>query len=81
MEPLFLEGTIENDFAPQLKSLPKHEIKVVCWDPPGFGKSRPPPRNYTIDFLRKDAMVAANMMKVCTLAHLFFMLILLTLEN
>ncbi|KAK3854783.1 hypothetical protein Pcinc_038758 [Petrolisthes cinctipes] len=56
-------GTIESDFAPQLKNLPNHGIKVVCWDPPGYGKSRPPPRNYTMDFLRNDATIAANMMK------------------
>ncbi|CAG7787042.1 unnamed protein product, partial [Allacma fusca] len=39
-------GTIESDFTPQLKDLQK-DFRVVAWDPPGYGKSRPPPRDFS----------------------------------
>ncbi|KAK7079495.1 hypothetical protein SK128_026119 [Halocaridina rubra] len=56
-------GTTQSDFGPQLKGLCPDKFKIVAWDPPGYGKSRPPPRNYTTDFLHRDAVLAASLMK------------------
>ncbi|XP_071552999.1 valacyclovir hydrolase [Panulirus ornatus] len=56
-------GTIQSDFGPQMKALPERNLTLVCWDPPGYGKSRPPSRKYPLDFLRCDATLAATMMK------------------
>ncbi|KAG0710748.1 Valacyclovir hydrolase [Chionoecetes opilio] len=56
-------GSIKSDFGPQLSSLPGKDLTIVCWDPPGYGQSRPPPRKFSNDFLRQDARLAAQMMK------------------
>ncbi|XP_037787084.1 valacyclovir hydrolase-like [Penaeus monodon] len=56
-------GTIKSDFGPQLKSLPSKHLQLVAWDPPGYGKSRPPNRDFNFDSLRTDATMAAVMMK------------------
>ncbi|CAL4201711.1 unnamed protein product, partial [Meganyctiphanes norvegica] len=56
-------GTHKSDFGPQLQSLAGDEVTLVAWDPPGYGDSRPPPRNFTLDFLNKDAALADQMMK------------------
>ncbi|XP_050716773.1 valacyclovir hydrolase-like isoform X2 [Eriocheir sinensis] len=60
-------GTAKSDFGPQLSSLAGDKLTVISWDPPGYGKSRPPPRNFCKDFLRKDAILASQMME--TLGH------------
>lgn len=36
----------------------------MAWDPPGYGKSRPPNRIFSDDFLQRDADYAFNLMKV-----------------
>nr|XP_027207365.1 valacyclovir hydrolase-like [Penaeus vannamei] len=56
-------GTIKSDFGPQLKNLPSKHLRLVAWDPPGYGKSRPPNRDFNFDSLRTDATIAAVMMK------------------
>lgn len=56
-------GTITSDFGPQIQSLAGDDITLVAWDPPGYGASRPPSRNFTLDFLNKDAELADQMMK------------------
>ena len=70
------EGSAQTDFHPQWAALPDRNITLVGWDPPGYGDSRPPERNYTLDFLEKDADLAAKMMEVgfayvntCMLSH------------
>lgn len=68
-------GSIKTDFGPLLSSLPGEELTLVCWDPPGYGQSRPPPRKFSNDFLRKDATLAAQMMKVCCWLYVFFLLV------
>jgi valacyclovir hydrolase len=40
--------------------LPNYNI--IAWDPPGYGKSIPPERNFTTDFLEKDADVLKELM-------------------
>ncbi|KAI1301853.1 Valacyclovir hydrolase [Halotydeus destructor] len=54
-------GTARSDFAPQLDNLNKDKFTLISWDPPGYGNSRPPERNFD-DYYRKDASLAAKMM-------------------
>ncbi|XP_014219196.1 valacyclovir hydrolase-like [Copidosoma floridanum] len=56
-------GSIWTDFKPQIEKLDKEKLTVVAWDPPGYGKSRPPNRTFPEDFFRKDAALACNLMK------------------
>lgn len=37
---------------------------MVIWDPPGYGFSRPPDRDFTPGHLHRDADHAAALMKV-----------------
>lgn len=57
-------GTIWSDFKPQIENLDKSKFTVVAFDPPGYGYSRPPSRNFSADFYEKDADAAYNLMKV-----------------
>lgn len=52
------------DFAPQVKNLPKllTDYQIIAWDAPGNGKSTPPGRVVTMDFLHKDADVVKELM-------------------
>ena len=54
-------GTARLDFGPQLDNLDGNKFTLIGWDPPGYGKSRPPERNFN-DFYQKDASLAAKMM-------------------
>ncbi|KAF7476349.1 valacyclovir hydrolase isoform X2 [Marmota monax] len=58
-----LPGSGETDFAPQLKSLNKNLFTVVAWDPRGYGHSRPPDRDFPVDFFERDAKDAVDLMK------------------
>ena len=58
-------GCTRTDFGPQLKSLNKERFTVVGWDPRGYGKSRPPDRDFPPDFFERDAQDAVDLMKVC----------------
>ena len=55
-------GTAATDFGPQLAGLAGERFTVVGWDPPGYGQSRPPPRDFT-DFFRTDARLAMGTMQ------------------
>lgn len=55
-------GTAATDFAPQLKEL-SDTMQVVSFDPRGYGQSRPPARDFPIDFYQQDADDAAALMK------------------
>ncbi|XP_046917312.2 serine hydrolase BPHL [Dermatophagoides farinae] len=55
-------GTGRNDFLPQLTGLDGSKFKIIAWDPPGYGQSRPPERDFE-DFYRRDAIMAAKLMK------------------
>lgn len=55
-------GTAETDFGPQLRDL-SDTMQVVSLDPRGYGKSRPPARDFPIDFYQQDADDAAALMK------------------
>ncbi|XP_076765897.1 serine hydrolase BPHL [Xylocopa sonorina] len=57
-------GSIWTDFKPQIVGLDKKKLTIVVWDPPGYGKSRPPDRTFPDDFLQRDAVWACNLMNV-----------------
>ncbi|XP_029684059.1 valacyclovir hydrolase [Takifugu rubripes] len=56
-------GSARTDFGPQLKSLSKETFTVVGWDPRGYGRSRPPDRDFPPDFFEQDAKDAMDLMK------------------
>lgn len=56
-------GSTRTDFGPQLKSLNKDRFTVVGWDPRGYGQSRPPDRDFPLDFFERDAKDAVDLMK------------------
>jgi valacyclovir hydrolase len=58
-------GSCWTDFKPQIEKLPKliPDYNVIAWDPPGYGRSIPPSRNFTLDFLEKDADYVEKLMK------------------
>ncbi|XP_057336563.1 valacyclovir hydrolase-like [Microplitis mediator] len=57
-----LLGSIWTDLKPQIESLDKTKFTIVAWDPPGYGKSRPPERDYSGDFGQRDAEYAYELM-------------------
>lgn len=56
-------GSALSDFGAQLKWLAGPELTVVAWDPPGYGQSRPPARQFGPSFFRDDALAAAALME------------------
>ncbi|XP_062953705.1 valacyclovir hydrolase [Cynocephalus volans] len=56
-------GSGETDFGPQLENLSKELFTVVAWDPRGYGHSRPPDRDFPVDFFERDAKDAVDLMK------------------
>jgi len=56
-------GTGQTDFAPQLEQLPQHGIRVISPDARGYGKSRPPVRQFPLDFYEHDAQDFAVLME------------------
>ncbi|XP_011878921.1 PREDICTED: valacyclovir hydrolase [Vollenhovia emeryi] len=57
-------GTIWTDFKPQMENLDVDKLTIVAWDPPGYGKSRPPDRTFSDDFFQRDAALAHGLMGV-----------------
>ncbi|KYQ54734.1 Valacyclovir hydrolase [Trachymyrmex zeteki] len=68
-----VSGSIWTDFKPQMENLNVDRLTIVAWDPPGYGKSRPPDRTFPDDFYQRDATWAYNLMK--TLGYSKFSLI------
>ncbi|XP_011144727.1 valacyclovir hydrolase [Harpegnathos saltator] len=66
-------GTIWTDFKPQIENLDADKLVIVAWDPPGYGKSRPPDKMFPDDFFQRDAVLAHDLMK--TLGYKKFSLI------
>ena len=56
-------GTGQSDFAPQLEVLPQRGIRVIAPDPRGYGKSRPPEREFPPDFYQQDVHDFAALME------------------
>lgn len=57
-------GSIWTDFTPQIKGLNKDLFTLIAWDPPGYGKSIPPNREFPVNFYEKDADTALFLMRV-----------------
>lgn len=57
-------GSAWTDFKPQIENLPKllPDYQIIFCDPPGLGKSIPPERNCSTDFLDTDADVVKSLM-------------------
>ena len=49
-------GTAQTDFGPQLSGGLGEDFTVVSFDPRGYGLSRPPARDFPIDFYHRDAI-------------------------
>jgi valacyclovir hydrolase len=58
-------GSSWSDFKPQIENLPPllKDYHLFAWDPPGYGRSIPPKRKFTTDFLEKDADYVDRLMK------------------
>ncbi|CAG7825752.1 unnamed protein product [Allacma fusca] len=59
--PGFL-GTAEDTFGEIFKTVDQQRFRLVAWDPPGYGKSRPPNREIKMGYLKRDAELAAGLM-------------------
>lgn len=57
-------GSIWTDFKPQVEGIDREKFTLVAWDPPGYGKSQPPMKEFPPDFYERDAKVAVDFMKV-----------------
>ena len=55
-------GTALTDFAPQIEGFSVSDFTIIGWDPPGYGKSQPPTREFK-NFFQEDARMAVEMMK------------------
>ncbi|XP_073818983.1 valacyclovir hydrolase-like [Musca autumnalis] len=57
-------GSAWTDFKPQIENLPKllPNYKIIVWDPPGYGKSIPPKRQWGLDVFHNDARLAVDLM-------------------
>ncbi|XP_048063823.1 valacyclovir hydrolase isoform X1 [Megalobrama amblycephala] len=56
-------GSAQTDFGPQLEKLDKRRFTLVAWDPRGYGRSRPPDRDFPADFFHRDAKDALDLMQ------------------
>jgi len=56
-------GSALSDFTPQLEGLSKEKFTLIGWDPPGYGSSRPPERDFN-NFFTKDAACAKTLMEM-----------------
>ncbi|XP_029165336.1 valacyclovir hydrolase-like [Nylanderia fulva] len=66
-------GTIWTNYKPQIENLNTNKFTILAWDPPGYGKSRPPDRTLPDDFFQRDAVLAHNLVQ--TLGYSKFSLI------
>jgi valacyclovir hydrolase len=57
-------GTAQSDFGPQLEALPSESLRIIVPDPRGYGNSRPPKREFPLDFYEQDAQDCAALMEM-----------------
>ena len=50
-----------SDFSPQINGFSESDFTIIGWDPPGYGKSQPPARDFK-NFFQQDAEIAVKMM-------------------
>lgn len=60
-------GSIWSDFKPQIEDLSKEKFTLVVWDPPGYGYSRPPERDFSPGYFQRDAEMAFKLMQTLNL--------------
>lgn len=62
---LIFPGTLGQigDFAPLTENLDQAKYTIYVWDPPGYGSSRPPNRDFSPGFLYRDADCAIALME------------------
>ncbi|KAJ2951293.1 hypothetical protein O0L34_g5696 [Tuta absoluta] len=56
-------GTIWSNFQPQIEGFDLEKFTIIAWDPPGYGKSQPPEREFTPNFYAEDADLLFKLMK------------------
>ncbi|CAG2118821.1 unnamed protein product, partial [Medioppia subpectinata] len=56
-------GTSQTDFSDQLSSFDPNVFTLIAWDPPGYGYSRPPERQWCLEIYAIDADLAAKLME------------------
>nr|XP_034828878.1 valacyclovir hydrolase-like [Maniola hyperantus] len=57
-------GTIWTNYKQQIEGFDRSRFTLVVWDPPGFGKSYPPEREFTSDSYENDADTGYKLMKM-----------------
>ena len=57
-------GFTKIQFGPVMQKLNNEEFSIVGFDTRGYGESRPPDKEITVDFLRQDADDGAALMQV-----------------
>ncbi|ODM99538.1 Valacyclovir hydrolase [Orchesella cincta] len=66
-------GSIEMDFKPIMHEFNKEKYKWIAWDPPGYGKSRPPTRpflpNGYVCVYEYDVKYATELMNILGYQH------------
>lgn len=63
---LFLPGTLgtwQTDFGAQLDDFDQSRFTMVCWDPPGYGRSRPYDRIFSTQRNFQDAVIVHKLMQ------------------
>ncbi|PIK52783.1 hypothetical protein BSL78_10358 [Apostichopus japonicus] len=55
-------GSSKSDYQPQFAKLNKEKFRLIGIDPRGYGKTRPPDRDFPLDFFQRDADDAAGLM-------------------
>ncbi|XP_023953437.2 valacyclovir hydrolase [Bicyclus anynana] len=57
-------GTIWTSYKEQIEGFDRNKFTLVVFDPPGFGKSYPPAREFTMDSYGNDADTGYQLMKI-----------------
>ena len=55
-------GSTKTDFPDQIQGLNRDKFTLIAWDPPGYGQSRPPERDFD-NFYRKDVFHVGKLME------------------
>ncbi|XP_054159492.1 valacyclovir hydrolase-like [Oppia nitens] len=50
-------GTVQIEFSQQWEAFDLTKFTLIAWDPPGFGLSRPPERNYKDAYIRDGDLI------------------------
>lgn len=56
-------GSSRTDFSNQLRHFNKHDFTLIAIDPRGYGQSRPPDRDWPLEFLQRDAEDAMELVR------------------